>query len=258
MLFVFSKMIGYALRLETLIVVLLVLAIFLRQRRPVASGRAVTSALTLIVIVGILPVGDALLLPLERRFERPVLPGPVDGIIILGGAEDAFSAQAWGIPATNEAGERIIEGAQLARRFPAAKIIVSGGAPMIPGNPASGGEWMARMLTGLGVDRARIIVEGKSRNTVENVRLSRALVDESGTWIVVTSAFHMPRTIGIFRRQGWDVLPWPVDYRSGNGHLKIDWDLGEHLGDWNTGMKEWVGLVSYRLLGRTDALFPGP
>lgn len=290
MLFLLSKGVGFGLRAETWLVLLICLGLSLWRRHPRLARRAFGAALALTVALSALPLGDFLLLPLERRFERPDLPARVDGIVVLGGGEDADRAEDWGVPATNAAAERLIETAALARRYPDATVLVTGGRSSVfepgpdggSGPDGSGGDGaggvaaagrgagsgaaripgasvMVDVLVALGVARDRIVVESQARNTVENVRLSRRLFSPDGqTWILVTSAFHMPRSVGVFRAEGWPVLPWPVDYRTGNGALRPDWDLAKHLRDWNTGAKEWVGLVSYRLLGRTDALFPGP
>jgi uncharacterized SAM-binding protein YcdF (DUF218 family) len=110
-----------------------------------------------------------------------------------------------------------------------------------------------------GVDPARLLAEDRSRDTYENAVFSRDLVapQREDVWILVTSAMHMPRAVGCFRRLAWEVVPYPVDYRAETAP-RPSFFLSEHLELLDVAAKEWVGLVAYRLLGHTDALFPGP
>ena len=169
---------------------------------------------------------------------------------------------------------RVTETAALARRFPAARVVISGGDPSIvpaslPGAiPGAVPEAMSEaaatrdLLVELGAPAERIELEGRSRNTEENAVFSLAAAQPKPgeTWLLVTSAMHMPRAVGCFRRAGWaDITPYPVDYRTST---TIGTGLGLLLADdlvlVNFATKEWLGLVAYYALGRTDALFPAP
>ena len=113
----------------------------------------------------------------------------------------------------------------------------------------------------LGLDVSRVTFERESRNTAENARYSRELVKpQSGeTWILITSANHMPRAVGCFQRVGWNVLPYPVDYQtSGAAGFRLGFNFGARLNNLNRATHEWIGLIAYRLLDRTTALVPGP
>ena len=114
------------------------------------------------------------------------------------------------------------------------------------------------ILRRLGLPEARLIVEGQSRSTAENAKRARARVaDTDGTWVLVTSAFHMPRAFGTFCAAGWrNLIAYPVDYRGGEIFRDIGWDLAGHLSQLNLGAKEWIGLLGYRIFGRTEAFFP--
>ena len=104
-------------------------------------------------------------------------------------------------------------------------------------------------------------MERESRNTDDNARLSKALMNpqSSEAWVMITSARHMPRSVGIFRKQGWAVIPYPVDYVTTRA---IGFSLGFNFAGGVAALDEagyeWFGLLSYRLSGRTDALFPRP
>ena len=147
---------------------------------------------------------------------------------------------------------------RLAQRFPEAPLVLSSGS----GNPLrqgfGGAHIYAAFAEGLGIPEAQIVIEDTSRNTTENARLSKAIADpEPGeTWVLITSAWHMPRSVGIFCREGWPVVPYPVDYRSGGLDRWPTWRLADNLYLLNLGVREWIGLIAYRAAGRTGALFP--
>ncbi|WP_246003899.1 YdcF family protein [Histidinibacterium lentulum] len=245
-------------RPESWIVLLLVAALLaFRRNRPRLGQRTLLTSLLLLLGIGILPLGELLIRPLEQRF--PARPEVVDpaGIIILGGAEDARTTEATGLPEVNEAGDRFLAGLALARAHPGARLIFTGGSGSLLDQGVSGADAAERLFAEAGVAPERVLLEGASRNTAENAALTRELVGAAeGPWVLVTSAFHMPRSVATFCAAGWrDVVPYPVDYR-GAGNLPFGWDLAERLRTLNTVVKEWIGLVAYRLTGRTEALVP--
>lgn len=208
-------------------------------------------------------LGYVLLRPLEAAFERPALPPPaVTGIIVLGGGMDAKINAARGGYELNRAGDRFVEALRLAERYPDARIVVSGG---IGGLDQSGEpEALAgkRFFLDMGVERGRLLLETRSRNTDENAAFSKALIDPRAgdTWLLVTSAFHMPRSVGLFRKAGFEVVPWPVDYR-GTGAEGFGLSLyqpAENLTVTTLALREWAGLAAYNLTGRIDELLPSP
>jgi uncharacterized SAM-binding protein YcdF (DUF218 family) len=200
------------------------------------------------------------MLPLEERFPRPELRAPVDGIIVLGGAVDTLVSKERGLTALNEVGERLSEGAALARRFPEARLVFSGGSAKVfhrGGTEASGAQ---RLFARLGIAPERLTLESRARNTAENAAFTHAQVRfaPGERWLLVTSAFHMLRAVGCFRAVGFDVIPWPVDYRtSGPGDA---WRLfpraSEGLRRVDLAAKEWAGLLAYYITGRISAFLP--
>lgn len=107
----------------------------------------------------------------------------------------------------------------------------------------------------------RVILEDRSRNTYENATLSKEVVSPAADqcWLLITSAHHMPRAVGVFRRVGWSVTGYPVDYRT-TGTLNL-WetpDLGDRLQQFDLAIHAWLGLLAYRLMDRTSELLPGP
>jgi uncharacterized SAM-binding protein YcdF (DUF218 family) len=263
-MFVASKILGFfALPSNLLIIVGLVgfvLTLISGSRRGVGLMAA---SIVLITVVGLSPLGNALILPLEERFPAwDASRGAPDGIVVLGGAIDELVSDARGDFELNEAAERITAAVDLARRYPAARIVFSGGTGRLFYDSGSEAAVAVRLLVSLGVAPGRITAEDRSRTTAENAVLSKVLVDPKPNerWLLVTSAHHMPRSIGAFRRVGFAVEAYPVDWRTrGIADLARPFtNIGDGLRRTDTAMREWVGLAAYRLTGRTAELFPAP
>jgi uncharacterized SAM-binding protein YcdF (DUF218 family) len=245
-----------------LLLVLIVGSALLFTRHQVAGRRLVLVGTGIVLIGGLLPLSTWLIIPLENRFPRADLSGKeIDGMIVLGGVEDSRVAAQRHTHAFNEAGERLTEVVALARRFPNAKIVFAGGSNAVLSRPTIGAEAAGQVLQDLGI-ADRLILERRSRDTWENALFTKALLDPQPgeRWLLLTSGWHMPRAMGVFRKVGFEVEPWPVDYRTAS-----DWDAlwlfdapAEGLKRLDTVVREWVGLLVYRLTGRTDELVPGP
>lgn len=207
-------------------------------------------------------VGALMFHPLEDRFPRPALPARVDGIVVLGGGFEGAVNLARGGYDIKEGGDRFVEAAVLALRYPEAKVLVSGGtgAVLLDGEPDA--DTAIRFLGAFGIPRERLIIENRSRTTYENAVFSKEMANPQPgqTWLLVTSAFHMPRSVGLFRGAGFDVVPWPVDYRtSGQEGIGFFRDNAlDALQVTNMALREWLGLIAYWLSGRIDSPLPGP
>jgi uncharacterized SAM-binding protein YcdF (DUF218 family) len=262
--FVIGKFVGLLTSAGTLLLLCCLAGLWLtRHRRRSSFGRALLwIGIGGFVVVVLLPVDQWALLPLEDRFPQVTQPpAHVDGIIVLGGAVMPDLAADRGIPALDDAAERMTTAVALALRYPTARLVFTGGSgALVPGETTEAD--VARTLfTSLGIAPERLTMENASRTTFENAVMTRALLQPQPgqTWILVTSAVHMPRGVGVFRAVGWQVLPWPVGFKSGHSlRLWLPGGLGERLVLLDEAMHEWIGLVAYRLMGRTDALLPGP
>jgi uncharacterized SAM-binding protein YcdF (DUF218 family) len=258
--FLGSKFFWILARPESWLFLLLSAAAFALWRERLRSARRLLLAgLSLILAIGLLPLDEALLRPLETRFPADPTTEAPRAIIVLGGGEDGRAMRASGLPEVNDAGDRFLAGLALARRYPDAQLIFTGGSAAIFGARVSGAEVAERIFADGGIAPERILLEGASRNTAENAAQTLALVGDpgEGPWLLVTSAFHMPRAMGAFCRAGWrGIVAYPVDYR-GLGGSEVGWDLAERLRTLNIAVKEWIGLVAYRVTGRTGALIPG-
>jgi uncharacterized SAM-binding protein YcdF (DUF218 family) len=276
MMFVLGKLIGLLVQPSTLLLLCCVGGALLvgrgrreggRRRGRQGAGRRLGWTLLVVGIGGflavlLLPLDQWILLPLEDRFPPPsVPPAHVDGIAVLGGAVMPELAAVRGQPALNAAAERMTETVALARRYPGARVVFTGGqGALLPGE-LSEADVARSLFAALGLPPERLTFETLSRTTAENAAMARALARPAPgeTWLLVTSAAHMPRAVGSFRAAGWDVTAWPVGYKSGRAwRLWLPGELGLRLAQLDGAAHEWAGLLAYRLLGRTDALFPAP
>jgi uncharacterized SAM-binding protein YcdF (DUF218 family) len=240
-----------------LLVVGVVCSWFARFRR--LGNVMVTIAAVALALIVLLPVSAWVGAPLENRFPRPVLPDHVDGIIVLGGAVDPGTTARRGIPSLNSDAERMTEFVRLAKRYPQARLVFSGGSGLLnrQSEKLSEADVARLFFEQQGLDPARVIFENKSRNTYENVAFSKTIVKPAlyQTWLLISSAQDVPRSVGIFRKLDWPVVPIPVAYKSDAHHSSF---LGDNLHELDRSSHEWLGLLVYRLTGKTDALFPAP
>ena len=264
MFFVLSKTLGIML-LPTnfLIGAGLVGAILLATRFARLGRILLVASVVLLAVCGFSPLGNWLLYPLEQRFPPwDAARGAPDGIIVLGASIDADISAARGIPVVRSAPDRIVAAAALAHRYPNARIVFSGGSANLLANDAREADYAGAIFESLGIAKSRLIMERRSRNTQENAEFSKALVapKDGERWLLVTSAFHMPRSIGLFRKAGFAVEPYPVDWRVGGREDFFSFaDIGvDGLSRMDVAVREWIGLVAYRLTGKIDELLPGP
>lgn len=250
-----------ALQPSNLIAILAILGLIAAPMGRRLAGRLLGASAILLVLFGLLPLGKIIIAPLEDRFPEPSATdvAAAAGILVLGGAEQAALSELRRQPMLNGAAERLIAGADLAHRFPTKPMLFTSGAGTASGFTQSDVAAMAFTAMGLAPDRVQY--ETKSANTYENATFTRALIPPSanGPWILVTSAFHMPRAVAVFRKAGWTVLPYPVDYRSAS-EARFDFtpDVAARLHEADLAVHEWLGLVVYQVLGRSDELFPAP
>jgi uncharacterized SAM-binding protein YcdF (DUF218 family) len=259
-----SKALWFVLQPSSFLLLLLLAGAALLFTRYWKAGRwLVATGAILFLVGGISPLSTWMTLPLEQRFARSDLSGPdVDGIIVLGGAEDARIAAGRHVHAVNESAERITEAAALALRYPRAKVVVTTNTILYRGQTISGAETTDQIFRDLGISADRLIPETASHNTWENALYTKALArpEPGQRWLVVTSASHMPRAMGVFRKVGFPVEPWPVDYRTANSDdaLRLFDAPSEGLRRLEMAVHEWIGLITYRLMGHSDELFPRP
>jgi uncharacterized SAM-binding protein YcdF (DUF218 family) len=221
-------------------------------------------SVVLLAIAGFSPLGNALLWPLENRFPAwdPARGGSPDGIIVLGGTISAEMVRTRGTLGLTEAAERFVASLQLANRYPKARIVFAGGNADLLLRGGDEASVAIHEYEEFGVAPNRLFAERQSRDTFENALFSRQVANyrPGERWLLVTSAAHMPRAIAAFRAVGFPVEAYPVDYQT-TGLLQ-DFlptsmpSRGLQLTD--TAVHEWIGLLAYRVSGRTSELFPKP
>lgn len=266
MLFVLSKVFIFFAAPGHFFVLLLLAggAFALWSRRAVVAKVLIGTGLAGLLVFGFSPASSFMMFALEERFPPAgdVARGRYAGIIVLGGFEDNRIISSRGQLALISAAERMTETVRLARRLPETKVIITGGSAANMRRIDAGAGEVARYFREVGIAPSRIVVESQSRNTWENATLTRALIAPAPTdrFLLVTSAWHMPRAMGVFRQAGFNVSAWPVDYRTAGGSdLAMPYrELTEGLVNTNVATKEYIGLVAYWLAGRTSALFPAP
>lgn len=257
MFFYISKVFWFFVQPSNLIIILLLAGIILYLRGSVKTGtRIIAFAVAFIAVAGLSPLSYLLMLSLEGRYSKPPLEAiePPDGVIVLGGMIDTAISEARDETALNNGAERLTEAVRLAYRFPDARIMITGGVGAIIYRGGDEATLAQQFLTDLGVASDRILIETQSRNTWQNAVYSREIIQpEPGErWLLVTSAFHMPRAAGVFRAAGFDVIPWPVDYRTRGDRdaWRIPTRPSQAWTNVDIATREWIGYAAYALTGR--------
>jgi uncharacterized SAM-binding protein YcdF (DUF218 family) len=241
-------------------------AVFIKIWPPVGR-RLLWAMAAVLLVITFVPIGQWLVAPIEQRFpERTDFPENVDGIIVLGGGVDVGASIGRGYLELNGGAERLTVSAELAKAYPSARLLYSGIRGRLIEESVEVPD-ILRFYTRRGIEPERIILEGESRNTFENAVYSKALAEpaEGEVWLLITSAWHMPRAVGIFQKIGWPIVPVPVDFRRAREMalrsqltLAAQPHVSNRLGELDHAAKVWAGLIAYWLMGRTSALLPGP
>ncbi|MCB9995682.1 MAG: YdcF family protein [Rhodospirillales bacterium] len=261
MFFGLSKIIGAVLSPLNLTFLLFAGALLLTVFSRKAARSFFLLGFLLMILCGVLPLGSNLLVQLENSTHRPEqMPERIDGILILGGSFDTALSETRQAIALNETAERIVDALALARQYPQAVIVYSGGNGRLTGRIGTEAQAMAGLLDTLTIPDDNFIYEDESRNTYENIVFSKDLVlpQEGEHWLLVTSAFHMKRALAVARTAGWDMIPYPVDYRT-RGEMKwlpTGLNLGGNYYDAHVALHEYLGLLAYQLTGKISLPLP--
>lgn len=239
------------------LLLLLLLGLLMIRRR--VGKLLITLVLVSFFSVALYPMGNLLLRPLESQFPQPQLPDKISGVIVLGGGEDAELTVLHGQASFGDGAERLMVVPELLHRYPDAKVIFTGGSGSVMRPEYRGGDVAQKWLAGQGIEE-QVIIERDSRNTFQNALLTRDLLQEMSlpeeNWLLVTSAFHMPRSMGVFRQAGLEPMAYPVDYRAGEDRFRPD--LIRNMHELNTAVREWIGLLVYYFTEKTPVLLPAP
>ena len=264
MYFLFSKTLWLIFAPSSFLILSLCLALVLallgkRRSAYMIGGFAIVCLATL----AFSPAAESLASQLEDRFPPALdVERPVKGAIILGGGLNLASSEMKGQLVLGAAGDRLVAMADLARRYPEAVIVFTGGSGYLAGSSMSEADLIEQHLSRLGIVKGRILFERVSRNTFENAVMTKAIVNpaHSERWLLVTSALHMPRAMGLFRAAGFDLEAYPVDWRTAQGFtgMMSDEPASSRLRLFDSTIREIIGLITARLTGQSQEFFPSP
>lgn len=267
MFFYLSKIIWFFLQPSAASVFLILIGLLISKTRWARWSKkiVVTGAISLLLIA-FSPLGRQIMIPLEDRFPLITFEEQkqqqVDGIIVLGGTIQMNVSDQRGVPSIVSGAERIIEAVKLAHHFKNARIVLAGGPNTMIATPTPDAVIVKQLMIDMGIDADRIEVEGKSRNTWENALFGKEVAKPKAgeRWLLVTSAYHMPRAMGAFRKAEFKVKAYPVDYFTGGEKSRFSpfYYALDGVTITDTATKEWLGLLVYKLTERSSAYFPGP
>ena len=245
-----------------LLLLLFVGVCFLYLGREKLGKKFVATVTAILLFTSLLPLETLMLVPLENRFPIPEpLPEKIDGVIVLGGSEIPMLTNIRGQVSLSDSVERLTTFVSLARRFPEAKLVYAGGQGAIDEQEYKSAHTAKLFFEQMALDTDRVLFDSQSRNTMENAQNALQLVkpEEREKWLLITSAWHMARSVGIFRKSGWQVIPYPVDFKTtGTAEFYLPIPSLARVNGFSNAIYEWIGLFYYWLLGRTSELFPGP
>ena len=222
-------------------------AIVLNTKYERLGRRLAFASVVLFAVIGILPTGTWLTLPLENRFTRPDWPTHIDGVLVLGGGTGTAIIESRGVPATKSSEPRLVAAYELARRYPNARVVFSGGSGSLGGGDLDtvGAKYIFAQM---GLDPKRLTLEGRSRNTGENIAFSQKMVNPKPgeVWVLATSAMHMPRAMRVAKRAHWKMIAWPTDYLTTPKGFGTLFAVPGNLDATDNAIHEWIGLLTYR------------
>lgn len=259
MFFILSKVLGWFINPLHAGLVLFAVALVLRRlkKRPRLQRWLVIVAIAEMWLFSLRIVSEPLTWGLEHQYARePRIEDAPSAIVLLTGMTRNPDRGEWEL---TESGDRLVETVRLAHRYPDAKIVVSGTFTDDDGSSRSEAKTIAGLITDMGVDATRVLLDEKSRNTYENAKESSAILASAfadatgarGPILLVTSAMHMPRAAACFRKAGVEVVPWPVDFHSrGLGPRGLFPGIDDMTQSYEA-LREYFGLLAYKVSGYT-------
>ena len=213
------------------------------------------------ILLGFLPVGHNLIVFLERQYDVPAqIPENIDGIIVLGGSFNSYLSEKTGRIAVNSNINRMVDFMALSKQYPNAKKVFSGGSGNILRPERKEADDAKDFLDMLEFNSNEFIFERESKNTYENAKFSQELLQPKvgEKWIVITSDFHMPRTVSIFNKLGWDIIPYPTGMKtSGQYRLTpLNFNVVGNFFFLSHALKEMIGVGVYFVTGKSALFFP--
>lgn len=239
-----------------LVLLVLLVSLVMWRRRPRLARAGVASAVLLLALTGWKPLADAAMRPLEDLYAPPTGDlSRFEGIVVLGGAILQGDGRSHGQLLLGDSSERLVESLRLLHRYPKFRVVFTGGDASLAGDAAPEADRARLLFESVGVAPSRAMYERHSVNTWENATMSARVVgaEVARPWLLVTSAAHMRRSVAVFKKAGWNVTPYPVDYLSDRETAWSEYSINRGAEEWRAWAREVVGYEVYRLLGRIDA-----
>nr|WP_315495329.1 YdcF family protein [uncultured Rhodoferax sp.] len=255
-MFIASKILALITQPLLWVFVLLLLSLLVLQRWPRAGRRLVGTALAVLVLMAWKPLPEAIIRQLESRYPEMAPNAKLEGyvgVVVLGGATESGRTQMAHVqPMLNDAAERMTGTVAVLRANPQLRVLFTGGEGALMGVGQSEAERAKMFFDSLGLSGPQVQYESASRNTFENAVLTAKLpgVDPTQRWLLVTSAWHMPRSMATFAKAGWNVTAYPVDFRTGDSSDWLDFSMAGGAVEWQLALHELVGILAYKLTGR--------
>ena len=255
-MFLASKLLAFITQPLAWVALLLLASMLLTKSSPRRAFRFSATALGMLLVLGWEPLPNAALRYLEAQYPAATAGDnwqTQSGVIVLGGAlEPAYTWTALGQSALNDAAERMTEVVPLLRRHPHLQVLFTGGEGELFGVGASEAQRARQFFQAQGLSADKLLLEADSRTTFENAVLSRRVagVDANKPWLLLTSAYHMPRSMAAFQKAGWNVTAYPVDFRTGLATPWSQYSMDQGAKRWRLVLHEMLGLLAYRLAGR--------
>lgn len=253
MFFALSKLLLFLLKPLTWTAACLIAGLLVRN--PLRKKRLLLGALALLMVFGNAALFNEVMLRWEgyaRPLDQPGQPGTA---IVLGGYASWDPVRERG--QLTEAGDRLFGAVRLYHSGHVRKVLITGGAGDLFQKQRSEATYVRQMLQEAGVPDSAIVTESASRNTHENALFTRQLCDSlkiGGPFCLLTSAAHMPRSLGCFRKAGMEVIPYPQHFisKAGRGYNFQDYVLPSAgiLFQWEALLKEWMGMLAYKATGK--------
>ena len=255
-MFFASKILALVTQPLLWVFVLLLLSLLVLRRWPRAGRRLVGTALAVLVLIAWKPLPEAIIRQLESRYPEMAPNAKLEGyvgVVVLGGATESGRTQMAHVqPMLNDAAERMTGTVAVLRANPQLRVLFTGGEGALMGVGQSEAERAKMFFDSLGLSGPQVQYESASRNTYENAVLTAKLpgVDPTHRWLLVTSAWHMPRSMATFAKAGWNVTAYPVDFRTGTDSDWLDFSMAGGAVEWQLALHELVGILAYKLTGR--------
>tara|TARA_Y100000590_G_scaffold394145_1_gene472958 strand:+ start:175 stop:954 length:780 start_codon:yes stop_codon:yes gene_type:complete len=258
-MYALSKIIWFFLSPINFIIILFLISFFLKLfKYNKFSKFFLFLSFLFFLLAGIFPTGHWLLYKLETNYQsKSILPYELDGLLILGGPSSSSLTRIHNQVNFNDGGERLTESVLIIKKYKPKTIIFSGGSS--DGNFENSHAYVAKIFfSQMEIDTKKIIFEYKSRNTFENIINSFKIANpnKNEKWLIITSSFHMTRAINIAKKINWNIIPYPVDFKVQNefNSFRPSIDILNNFNSFNLASHEYIGLISYYLLGRTDKI----